>query len=1148
MKRFILSCILIILLFNAVTLSITQDHTQLGNRATLYPVNPLDQSEWALTDMEIVKSMQSTKQPLRRANEISSDGTTFTLSWRQLEIPRGGFRFAVPGDSLAQWFVPLSACTLRTVRIYIINFEGEMILGVYKSNYDGQIESEEFTNANGWIGTWEDSIWIPGTNPLMEVSPLGERVWGPDTITVTSDNHNSWLEIPTSVLGDPDLGNSPFMIGFEMNQTGTDRIAYERGITPYHFFKYYASFQSPSGNSGWHIRSISMWVEAEVSYYGDIPPLFENPRELVTTTSSDPRSVSVQIVDFNPSGGEAGIDLAEVRYSVNEGDQQSASLSDFDGDSIYTGNLPGFQPGDEIVYHYWARDVEGNEARTKDFIYAILKVEDPILVIYNESTLYNGCFPHSWMQQFYFFGYGGYEWSNDIVDSTVYRYDLWDGAQWGSVTAEILENYDVVVQLDNQFPANDNSPQLLEWISAGTPENPRRLFLASQDYPWRLNPADPNPTFQPGSFEYDYLGIERIEGDINTNDPISLRGFSGNPISGFIADYSDTTGLFFKYTPGPTLGHYQWIDYVYPTAASDTAFVIDDGETYGVSGVHHEGPGFKSIFLAFDPLGCVWTNDADTTVWIIDVDNIIGKALEWFNAPLGQSEPPTLVVEPMDLDFGSVAVGDTAVLQLHLINGGTAPLEIFDIDVTTPLVTVTDTACVIAPGDTFISILFFAPKLIEPLEEEIMIKSDDPASPSLIIPIVADVLPAIVAISPYDINFGLVHLGAKDTLQFEISNSGQSPLEIYAITSTNDVFSVSETTLTVLAGSAAILDAYFTPTEVGLEGGNFILASNDPSTPEVIINCEGIGFDPEQLTPEPQIIAVNDVPNDQGREVRILWTRSVIDEESAGLTLTHYTVWRQSPSLDDAWDFVGSIDAIHFDLYGFVAPTLGDSTIDGIFWSEFKVAAHTDDPQIFYISAPVAGYSTDDLSPQVPLNVKANPEGEFIILTWQMVIDADFAYYSVYRSITSHFYPDTAYATVTDTTFTDALIEQGVEYFYRISAFDFAGNESNYSAEVSIVVTEMEPTTFPDIFELSQNYPNPFNQGTTIQYKLPTSAYVTLSIYNISGQLITTLIREQKDAGYHSVQWDASQFSSGIYIYWIQADGFSAVKKCILMK
>jgi hypothetical protein len=71
----------------------------------------------------------------------------------------------------------------------------------------------------------------------------------------------------------------------------------------------------------------------------------------------------------------------------------------------------------------------------------------------------------------------------------------------------------------------------------------------------------------------------------------------------------------------------------------------------------------------------------------------------------------------------------------------------------------------------------------------------------------------------------------------------------------------------------------------------------------------------------------------------------------------------------------------------------------------------------------------------------------------------------------------------------------------------------------------------PEKFELMQNYPNPFNPTTTICYQLTKDSKVSLTVYNLLGQQVATLVDEQKQAGYHQEVFDATRFASGMYIY-----------------
>ena len=88
----------------------------------------------------------------------------------------------------------------------------------------------------------------------------------------------------------------------------------------------------------------------------------------------------------------------------------------------------------------------------------------------------------------------------------------------------------------------------------------------------------------------------------------------------------------------------------------------------------------------------------------------------------------------------------------------------------------------------------------------------------------------------------------------------------------------------------------------------------------------------------------------------------------------------------------------------------------------------------------------------------------------------------------------------------------------------------------------------PRDFSLYQNYPNPFNPVTMINYQLPMTNDVELSIYNVLGQKVAILVNERQQAGNHQVEWEASGFASGVYYYRIHAGEFVDVKKMILIR
>jgi PKD repeat protein len=93
-----------------------------------------------------------------------------------------------------------------------------------------------------------------------------------------------------------------------------------------------------------------------------------------------------------------------------------------------------------------------------------------------------------------------------------------------------------------------------------------------------------------------------------------------------------------------------------------------------------------------------------------------------------------------------------------------------------------------------------------------------------------------------------------------------------------------------------------------------------------------------------------------------------------------------------------------------------------------------------------------------------------------------------------------------------------------------------------------EENGLPESYALDQNYPNPFNPATTIRYALPEQARVTLRVFTLLGEEIATLIDEVQEAGFRSVDFDASAFASGAYFYRLTAGSFVETRRMILVK
>lgn len=86
------------------------------------------------------------------------------------------------------------------------------------------------------------------------------------------------------------------------------------------------------------------------------------------------------------------------------------------------------------------------------------------------------------------------------------------------------------------------------------------------------------------------------------------------------------------------------------------------------------------------------------------------------------------------------------------------------------------------------------------------------------------------------------------------------------------------------------------------------------------------------------------------------------------------------------------------------------------------------------------------------------------------------------------------------------------------------------------------------MFSISQNYPNPFNPSTTIHYSLPQPGIVRLTVYDLVGREVTTLVNEQKEAGHYTVDFNGEGLASGMYLYRLSAGPYTQIKRMMLAK
>ena len=208
-----------------------------------------------------------------------------------------------------------------------------------------------------------------------------------------------------------------------------------------------------------------------------------------------------------------------------------------------------------------------------------------------------------------------------------------------------------------------------------------------------------------------------------------------------------------------------------------------------------------------------------------------------------------------------------------------------------------------------------------------------------------------------------------------------------------------------------------------------------------------------------------------------------------------------------------------------------------------------------------------DLPPRTPVNLTAEVDSNIVTLNWNNNEEADFSSYNLFYDTTKNFQIDSTklVSSQPDTFYYFVIPPEAESLYFKLTAVDNQGNESNPSEEVGVLITSVDDEWKPlNNYILYQNYPNPFNPSTRISYKLKEQGYVKLYVYDIKGELVSILVNEVQEAGYYEVEFDAQigsrqeavgkSLASGVYIYQIFVQGennipvFSDIKKMVYVK
>ncbi len=225
--------------------------------------------------------------------------------------------------------------------------------------------------------------------------------------------------------------------------------------------------------------------------------------------------------------------------------------------------------------------------------------------------------------------------------------------------------------------------------------------------------------------------------------------------------------------------------------------------------------------------------------------------------------------------------------------------------------------------------------------------------------------------------------------------------------------------------------------------------------------------------------------------------------------------------------------------------SIGDVDLTGM---PIASITHDIDGEVRSTTHPYRG--ADEAPTPIPVELSlftANVDGNSVQLSWRTATELNTQSFIIERKYDSELWSAIASVQAAGTSteirnysYEDNSVALG-KYYYRLRINDFDGSYA-YSSVIEIEVGS------PLEFSLEQNYPNPFNPSTTINFTLPQTSKIKLTIFNQLGEEVRTLLNEEKLAGKYAVKFNGDGLPSGVYFYTLNTESFTATKKFILLK
>jgi len=1130
------------------------------------------------------------------------------------DLPWNAYFYMSPGDVMVTAFQMPTDATLKGVNVPVYRWGTgeELTVSVHALSYpygsDGVMYDQGLVNGSGWLAGYDDNndghMELEGTTWDTETGfcsagmmisnatdPLGSTaassgppntptmglLW-PDGSTAATLNPtdnpgiengggDNWVSF-TAYGSEVDVSSGDW-IGVVVHYTGTggdgsdpgigfQYAAYD-GISPWRSFKFYeAACGGTGGENGWYIRGWAFNYQLAVELTGDRGPVFESISELPTTISEDARTVNCTVSDDNPSGGDAGVAAVTLSYQLNDltADTNTVSMTD-NGDGTWTGDIPGQAPGTFVYWSLEATDVGGLTTSSNTMSYFIFQVTAGNDLIFNNQDALYGSLIYSSYLYFYWGGTG---------------FDIWD-ASYGPLSNELLEYYDVLIELCGTGPVYINDDEISAWW------NVDKTYIVAGDEWLGLRTGWYNSTYGPGDLPYDVLGIAADYNNVNYGASGDQYGVSrlmagadgfASSLAGFVADSLDV-----NYNPGYETGGSNWLDGVDPAdgyTVDMTAYggVLDgdgnvtDSTVYNVM-IHGVING-KSAFLAFDAIAL---NTVPSYYWV--------GASHYYNYN-GYANPAD--ASPLIQAYESLAA-DTVVITYSIFN------------VTSENIIHGDT------GMVDVNAIFYQEL------SSIDLSFSGFQGNLEFLEIVADSSSLMGSLD------WLIQANNTDSLLITASIGSQN------ITSSGKLFSLKFAVPDTLASQYVPINL------VDFLGNTDLINYSTTNGGVQVVWGPTIGFtSTETLGDYPLTVTFTDTSN-AGTFPITTWSWDFGDDSTAsGQTaehtyslpgiydvslniadefgLTDTLVYQGLVQLDTVYGDVdwntavqsydGSLilkdlaEMIELDtLQRIVGDVSGDSslsTLDATLILQYVVGLITElpyDPGTQFLATGDLSMEDHGVAPgsvaAVPINITSgsNIYGFEAVLEFDpavlefdtLLLSETMANYLIYTNpleegvvkvVASGSNVDgnegifaTLYFNVSND-FTDATVIQINNL--RWNEGEVVENAAEMTLSYALGIGE---ELLPDVYALHQNYPNPFNPITTLRYDLPEQATVNIIIYDMLGRQVRTLLNQTQDAGYRSVIWNATNdygkpVSAGVYLYKIQAGEFVQTKKMVLLK